>query len=99
MPRLFSTNAPVSSTPMASSQSETEFLRGSEIGCLVAKITSAVSAEDVRRIIQTVDAKPTRGTTRLPSSQKRKPNPIAETNAAPTPRVAFFCGDDGARAG
>src|SRR5580704_18241150 len=90
MPRLFSTNAPVSSTPIANSQMETEFSRGGEIGCFIARTTSAVSADDVSRIIQTVEAKPTRGTTRLPSSQKSTPNPTADIIAAPIPLAGFF---------
>src|ERR1700732_1727891 len=78
MPRLLRTNAPVSSKPMPNSQMETESLRGSEMGCFIAKTTIAVSVDDVSRIIQTVEANPTRGTTRLPSNQKNTPKPARE---------------------
>src|SRR5260370_10099854 len=85
IPRLLNTKAPVSKTPMPRTIQRTS-PRGSCTGCLETRIVPAMSAVLVKRIIHTVWMAPTRGMTRIPSSQNSTAKPIAENMAHSIPQ-------------
>src|SRR5208337_4563163 len=84
MPRLLNTYALVSRIPTPRIQGES-FFDGGAKELLALRITIAANKKLVNRMIQTVGAPPSSGTTRIPSNQNITPKATAAVSAQPTP--------------